>query len=118
MSVAKNNSVAKSRKTASFVQPFETLENRQMMSASVPHIPALLPADSNQPAILANHGHAKQGHANAGHAAHGRGVIGVVTPPIRTNVFSVLPVVNTVTTTTLPEPKVDWSTEWKNFSSN
>src|SRR4051812_10214548 len=62
MSIAKNNNVTKTQKTNAFVQPIEALENRQMMSASVPHVPAFLPADVQQTTVHANNGHAKTNH--------------------------------------------------------
>jgi len=114
MSVAKNNRVTN---TQSFAPPVEALENRQMMSASVPHIPAMLPAGFDQPAVHANQGHANEGRASMGHATHGHGRITTVRP-VRTHIFSVLPVVDAVTTPVLPEPKANWSAHWQNFSNN
>src|SRR4051794_38891234 len=117
MSVVKNNSVAKTRPTKSIAQPLEALENRQMMSASVPHLPAVLAADFEQPAVHAHNGHAGKGHANTGHATRGHGGIAALTP-VNTQAFSVLPIVDSVTTTVLAEPKANWGAQWKNFSGN
>src|SRR5690242_650007 len=104
MSVAKNNRMSR---TKSFVQPFETLESRQMMSATVPHIPASSPADFTQPAIHANLEHGHKPHATESHATKSHGRIPIVSP-IGTHITTVLPVVNPVTTTFITEPKVDW----------
>ncbi|HEX4797122.1 MAG TPA: C2 family cysteine protease [Humisphaera sp.] len=115
MSIAKNNTVTKTQKTNAFVQPIEALENRQMMSASVPHVPAFLPADVQQTNVHANKTHANKGHATQGHgAATGNGTI------------SLIDKVSIVTTGIIYrpfpffiEPQVNSDvTQWKNFSAN
>ena len=107
MSIVKNNA-AKTQGTKTFAQPVEALENRQMMSASVPHIPAFLPADVQQPAAV--HG-AKAGLPR--HTATGNGTISLISKvSILTTPIRYFP-------TFFVEPKVNSDvTQWKNFSSS
>ena len=114
MSVAKNNSVPKIK---SFAQPVEALESRQMMSASVPHIPASLPTGFEQTAVHANQGHTNKTSANAGRVTRRHVGIATVTP-VTTQTFSGLPVVDAVETPVLAEPKANWSAHWKSFSDH
>ncbi|HEX4796345.1 MAG TPA: C2 family cysteine protease [Humisphaera sp.] len=112
MSIAKNNTVTTTHKTNAFVQPIEALENRQMMSASVPHVPAFLPADVQQATV-----HANKSHANTNHGAS-NGTLSTLTL-VRTAVVLPPPTIKSVTTTVFVEPKTNWDvTQWHNFSSN
>jgi len=106
MSIVKNNA-AKTLGTKTFAQPVEALENRQMMSASVPHIPAFLPADVQQTTVHANKGHATQTTPKA------NGTLSLITK------VSVIytPVIRPISL--FIEPKVNSAvTQWKNFSAN
>src|SRR5579862_5969965 len=107
MSIAKNNA-AKTQGTKTFAQPVEALENRQMMSASVPHVPAFLPADVQQTTV-----HANKGRENTSHGTS-NGTISTLTL-VRTTVVNLPPIVKALTT--FVEPKADSNvTQWKSFS--
>ncbi|HEX4797118.1 MAG TPA: C2 family cysteine protease [Humisphaera sp.] len=115
MSIATKHSVATTQGNRSFCQPIETLESRQMLSATVPHIPAFLPqfqsnADQSNANVHAGNGH----HSNKGHGTSGNGSLittAVLNTKLVSTIFHPIPV--------FLEPKVNSDvTQWHNFSSN